>query len=50
LLLLLLLLLLLSSQDDDLAVDFVAAASNLRSACYGIPQQSAFDVKVGFSS
>lgn len=33
-------------QDDDLAVDFVTAASNLRSACYGIPQQSAFDVKV----
>jgi hypothetical protein len=45
-LLLLLLLLLLCSQDDDLAVDFVTAASNLRSACYGIPQQSAFDVKV----
>jgi hypothetical protein len=33
-------------QDDDLAVDFVTAASNLRAACYGIPQQSAFAAKV----
>jgi hypothetical protein len=35
-----------TTQDDDLAVDFVTAASNLRAACYGIPQQSAFDAKV----
>lgn len=27
-------------KDDDLAVDFVTAASNLRSTCYGIPTQS----------
>jgi hypothetical protein len=26
-------------KDEDLAVDFVTAASNLRAACYGIPQQ-----------
>lgn len=26
-------------------MDFVTAASNLRSACYGIPRQSAFDAK-----
>ncbi len=26
-------------KDDDLAVDFVTAASNLRSHCYGIPEQ-----------
>lgn len=32
-------------KNDDLAVDVVAAASNLRSACYGIPSQSAFDAK-----
>ncbi|UPR03813.1 subunit 2 of SUMO-activating enzyme [Chloropicon primus] len=32
-------------KDFDLSVDFVAAASNLRSFCYGIPQQSKFDVK-----
>eukprot|EP00775_Hariotina_reticulata_P001221 gene1221-1560_t len=32
-------------KDDDLAVDFVTAASNLRAACYGIPQQSLFDAK-----
>ncbi len=29
-------------KDDDLATDFVAAASNLRSACYGIAPQSQF--------
>ncbi|WIA22762.1 hypothetical protein OEZ85_001163 [Tetradesmus obliquus] len=32
-------------KDDDLAVDFVAAAANLRAACYGIPQQKRFDAK-----
>jgi ubiquitin-like 1-activating enzyme E1 B len=32
-------------KDDDLAVDFVTAASNLRSACYGIPQQSSFGAR-----
>ncbi|KXZ51045.1 hypothetical protein GPECTOR_14g32 [Gonium pectorale] len=32
-------------KDDDLAVDFVTAASNLRSICYGIPEQSLFDAK-----
>ena len=26
-------------KDDDLAVEFVTAASNLRSLCYGIPEQ-----------
>lgn len=33
-------------KDDALAVEFVAAASNLRAACYGIPVQSLFDAKV----
>ncbi|GLI62191.1 hypothetical protein VaNZ11_004782 [Volvox africanus] len=32
-------------KDDDLALDFVTAASNLRSSCYGIPEQSLFDAK-----
>lgn len=32
-------------KDDELAVDFVTAASNLRAACYNIPQQSLFDAK-----
>mmetsp|Transcript_10416 Transcript_10416/g.31372 ORF Transcript_10416/g.31372 Transcript_10416/m.31372 type:complete len:722 (+) Transcript_10416:235-2400(+) len=32
-------------KEDDLAVDFVAAASNLRGACYGIPPQSVFNAK-----
>eukprot|EP00878_Enallax_costatus_P005261 GHUV01005528.1.p1 GENE.GHUV01005528.1~~GHUV01005528.1.p1 ORF type:complete len:689 (+),score=205.63 GHUV01005528.1:3622-5688(+) len=32
-------------KDDDLAIDFVTAASNLRSACYNITQQSLFDAK-----
>ncbi len=32
-------------KDDPLAVDFVAAASNLRAACYSIPRQSAFAAK-----
>ncbi|KAG2429091.1 hypothetical protein HXX76_011331 [Chlamydomonas incerta] len=32
-------------KDDDLAVEFVTAASNLRSGCYGIPEQSLFDAK-----
>ncbi|GIL75048.1 hypothetical protein Vretifemale_4869 [Volvox reticuliferus] len=32
-------------KDDDLAVDFVTSASNLRSSCYGIPEQSLFDAK-----
>jgi len=32
-------------KDDDLAVDFVTAASNLRSICYDIPTQSWFDAK-----
>ncbi|GFR52084.1 hypothetical protein Agub_g14546 [Astrephomene gubernaculifera] len=32
-------------KDDDLAVEFVTAASNLRSSCYGIPEQSLFDAK-----
>ncbi len=35
----------LPAQDDDAAVEFVAAASNLRSACYGIPTQALFDAK-----
>ena len=26
-------------KDDDLAVEFVTAASNLRSFCYDIPEQ-----------
>ncbi len=34
-------------KEDDLAVEFVTAASNLRAAAYGIPQQSHFDAKVG---
>lgn len=33
-------------KEDPLAVDFVTAASNLRSAAYGIPLQSLFDTKV----
>ncbi|CAL8466635.1 g6171 [Coccomyxa elongata] len=32
-------------KEDDLAVEFVTAASNLRAAAYGIPQQSQFDAK-----
>uniref|UniRef100_A0A061SGJ4 SUMO-activating enzyme subunit n=1 Tax=Tetraselmis sp. GSL018 TaxID=582737 RepID=A0A061SGJ4_9CHLO len=32
-------------KDDALAVDFVTAASNLRSIAYNIPPQSAFDAK-----
>ena len=32
-------------KDDDLAVDFVTAAANLRSMCFGIPHQSLFDTK-----
>ena len=36
----------LFSQDDPLAVEFVTAAANLRSACFGIPLQSLFTVKV----
>ena len=35
-------------KDDVLAVEFVAAASNLRSACYTIPALSLFDIKVTF--
>lgn len=34
-------------KEDDLAVEFVTAASNLRAAAYGIPQQSQFNAKVG---
>ncbi len=37
-------------KEDDLAVEFVTAASNLRAAAYGIPQQSQFDAKVGMLS
>ncbi len=37
--------LLSGTQDDDLAVEFVTAASNLRSHCYGIPPQTLFDAK-----
>jgi ubiquitin-like 1-activating enzyme E1 B len=37
-------------KDDALAVDFVTAASNLRSAAYGIPMQTAFDAKVSAAS
>lgn len=33
-------------KDDDLAVEFVTAASNLRSIAYGIPTQSLFAAKV----
>ena len=33
-------------KDDALAVEFVTAASNLRSAAYGIPTQSLFAAKV----
>ena len=33
-------------KDDDLAVEFVTAASNLRSLCYNIPTQSLFAAKV----
>lgn len=32
-------------KDFDLSVDFVCAASNLRSFCYNIPMQSKFEVK-----
>lgn len=32
-------------KEDDLAVDFVTAAANLRSACYNIEGQSLFDAK-----
>lgn len=32
-------------KDDLLATEFVSAASNLRSRCYGIPRQSVFDAK-----
>ena len=38
------------NKDDDLAVEFVAAASNLRSLAYGIPTQALFDAKVGACS
>ena len=34
-------------KEDDLAVEFVTAASNLRAAAYGIPQQTLFATKVG---
>ena len=37
-------------KDDDLAVEFVAAASNLRSLAYGIPTQALFDAKVRLCS
>ena len=37
-------------KDDDLAVEFVAAASNLRSLAYGIPTQALFDAKVRFTT
>lgn len=33
-------------KDDALAVEFVTAASNLRSAAYGIPTQTLFAAKV----
>lgn len=33
-------------KDDNLAVDFVAAASNLRAANFGLALQSWFDIKV----
>ena len=33
-------------KEDDLAVEFVTAASNLRAAAYGIPQQTLFTTKV----
>ena len=33
-------------KDDALAVEFVTAASNLRSAAYGIPSQTLFAAKV----
>lgn len=32
-------------KDDDLALDFVVAASNLRSKCFNIERKSPFDVK-----
>lgn len=32
-------------KDDELAVEFVTAASNLRSLCFNIPPQSLFDAK-----
>lgn len=32
-------------KEQDVMVDFVAAAANLRMACFGIPQQSKFDIK-----
>ncbi len=34
-------------KDDTLAVEFVAAAANLRALCYGITPLSLFDAKVG---
>ncbi len=37
-------------KDDALAVEFVAAASNLRSACYSIPNLSLFELKVSLIS
>ena len=36
-------------KDDALAVEFVAAASNLRSTCYSITPLSLFDIKVCFT-
>lgn len=33
-------------KDDSLAVEFVTAASNLRSSCYNIRRQSLFNAKV----
>lgn len=36
-------------KDDELAVEFVTAASNLRSYCYHIPPQSLFEAKVNHS-
>jgi ubiquitin-like 1-activating enzyme E1 B len=32
-------------KDDDDTLDFVTAASNLRSAAYNIPQKNRWDVK-----
>lgn len=35
-------------QDDEIAMDFVAAASNIRSHIFGIPMKSRFTIKCKF--
>ena len=35
----------LFDKDDDEAMEFIAAAANLRAHCFGIPEKSVFDLK-----